>query len=79
MNSDNIAPSPLTIMLLLLCCRFAPAHEQRINLSRQVFETACEDGIVSKGVLRCLKKVNFNLSRSYNYDKNSEHSANIKE
>ena len=79
MNSENIAPSPLTMMLLLLCCRFAPTHEKRINLSSQVFEAACEDGVVSKGVLRCLKKVNFNLFRSYQYDINSEHSVRVKE
>jgi hypothetical protein len=76
MQDEQLAPAPFTFVLLLQCCHLAPTLDQQRNLSKYVFDTACENGAVSQSVLSSLRRVNLNLFQSY--EKQPEHTKNIR-
>lgn len=77
--AEDVILTPYVFVQMLLCCELiAPtSHDVALRLSKEIFQAACENGLVQNHVLRTLKRVNYNLFESYN--KIPEHSANVKE
>jgi hypothetical protein len=77
MEEEKTPLSPYIFVLLMKCCKFAETEENRLSLSKQVFDNACAKGHVSRHFLQTLKQVNFNLFQSYKAD--IKHSENNKD
>lgn len=77
--AEDVILTPYVFVQMLLCCELiAPtSHDIALRLSKDIFQAACENGLVQNHVLRTLKRVNYNLFESYK--KIPEHSANVKE
>jgi hypothetical protein len=78
MLDDNVTLTPYLYVQLMKCCQLASStsHDKAIRLSKEVFQAACMNGLVSRHVLFVLKQVNYHLFE--NYEKKPEHSSNVK-
>ena len=74
---EGISPTPYTFVQLMRCCQLvAPsAHDQVLNLSREVFQAACSNGCVNRYVLFLLRQLNYHLYEAY--EKKPEHSVSV--
>ncbi len=64
MQQEELAPSTFLYFTLLKCCNFAPVDDRQ-RLYSKIFQEACAEGLVTKGMLSFLRKVNLPLVEAY--------------